>query len=323
VAFKNAGASLISVWTTDANGNFTGCPTGGGVSPANPALELLEPGFHQDLNSDGTIGLNPTTVIQIDNGTTLISVGNEYVLEGSNATGPILQYGGSPVTAGEFGSWTPIGAVQQNGGGSLVAWSMPAANQYVVWRIDSNGNYTGGATGAVAGTDFTLEQLETTFNQDLNGNGRLSSVVETGTSGGDSLILTGQTQVATINLGGNTAFVSAGLSAPALTFIGTPDAITLGAAAATIQYALGSASGIETIANFSYGLDLLNIDLAGAASGSLQAYNTTVGGQHAIAIAGGTDPTHGVVLLNMPTGNTAANLLSSHTTFNGGHALII
>jgi hypothetical protein len=54
----------------------------------------------------------------------------------------------------------------------------------------------------------------------------------------------------------------------------------------------------------------------------LQAYDTTVGGVHAIAIASSTDLTQGVVLLNMTGGQTAANLLTSHTTFIGGHALI-
>jgi YD repeat-containing protein len=55
---------------------------------------------------------------------------------------------------------------------------------------------------------------------------------------------------------------------------------------------------------------------------TLQAYDTTVGGVHAIAIASSTDPTQGVVLLNMTGGQSAANLLASHTAFIGGHALI-
>jgi hypothetical protein len=41
----------------------------------------------------------------------------------------------------------------------------------------------------------------------------------------------------------------------------------------------------------------------------------------AISIASSADPTHGVVLLNL-TGQTAATLLATHTTFAGGHALI-
>jgi hypothetical protein len=64
------------------------------------------------------------------------------------------------------------------------------------------------------------------------------------------------------------------------------------------------------------------MDMLGAAAGVLRAYDTTMGGVHAIAIASSADLMHGVVLTNMPTGQTAADLLANHTAFNGGHALI-
>jgi serralysin len=243
------------------------------------------------------------------------------VLEGTAGTGPILQYGGSPVTVGEFGGWTPIGAVQQSGG-YLVAWKMAGQDQYVVWDTNGSGNYLGGATGVVSGEDFSLEDLEPTFGQNLNGEDTVSTVLDTTTSTGGVLNLTGQIQATTINLGENTASAGTGLNAPSLSFLGTPDAITLGSGATKIEYTLAQSSGIETIANFVYGQDELNIDLPGAAPGLLQAYDTAVGGAHAIAIASSTDLTHGLVLLNMTGGQTAANLLASHTTFVGGHALI-
>ena len=44
------------------------------------------------------------------------------------------------VTAGEFGAWTPIGAVQ-TASGYDVAWKIPGANEYTVWSTDSSGNY--------------------------------------------------------------------------------------------------------------------------------------------------------------------------------------
>ena len=77
---------------------------------------------------------------------------------------------------------------------------------------------------------------------------KLSSLTEGGTSGSDIANLTGLDKPATINLGGDTASVSGGLQSTALSFIGTPDAITLGSGASTIQYALQPSSGIETIA---------------------------------------------------------------------------
>jgi hypothetical protein len=187
-----------------------------------------------------------------------------------------------------------------------------------VWNTDANGNYTSSATGIISGQSFTLEDLEPAFSEDLNGDGRMSAaLITTGTTPN----LTSQTQATTIKLGDNSASAAFGLNAPTLTFIGTQDAITLGSKADIVEYALAPSSGIETIANFVLGMDELNIDLMGGANSLLQAYNTSVGGVSAIAIASSADPAHGLVLLNVGS-LTAANLLTNHTTFIDGHALI-
>lgn len=157
----------------------------------------------------------------------------------------------------------------------------------------------------------------------LQADSRLISLTIQGTTAGDTLKLTGLTKPVTINMGGDTASVSAGLSAPSLTFAGTPDALTLGSGASTVDYSLQASSGIETIANFAYGVDTLNIDLLGAASSVLRATDTTVAGVHAIGIYSSAGPSHGVVLLGMSSSLTAANLLASHTSFASGHAIIV
>lgn len=112
------------------------------------------------------------------------------------------------------------------------------------------------------------------------------------------------------------------MSAPSLTFVGTPDALTLGSGASTINFALQTGDGIETVVNFAYGLDTLKINLNGAASSVLTAHDTTVAGAHAIAVYSSADPTHGVVLEKLSSSLTAANLLTSHTSFSGGFATI-
>ena len=59
-------------------------------------------------------GTGPITkVIQKDGSTTLTEVANHYYLYGSRGSGPALKYKGADVTAGEFGKWTPIGAVKR------------------------------------------------------------------------------------------------------------------------------------------------------------------------------------------------------------------
>ena len=256
----------------------------------------------------------------MDGTTTLGTVGTEYTLLNGSGPAVALQYNGADATVGAFGPWAPIGAAT-DAGGYEVAWrsGTGAAAQYVVWQTNSNGNYTGSLTGVVSGQDFILENLEPGFQQDLNGDGRLSTQLITI---GPTVNLIGQSQAATVNLGADTASATAGLSAPSLAFIGTPDAITLGSGASIMEYALQASSGIETVAGFVLGTDELNIDMIGAASNTLLAFDTAVGGNHAIALASSTDPSHGVVLLNVSVGLTATSLLTSHTTFSGGHALI-
>ena len=102
--------------------------------------------------------------------TRLDQVANEFFLHDGAGNGPSLKYGGADVVAGQFGAWTPIGA-EKAGGGYQVAWKNGTADQYIVWNTDSNGNYASNATGVVSGADYALQSLETTFQQDLNGDG--------------------------------------------------------------------------------------------------------------------------------------------------------
>ena len=167
----------------------------------------------------------------------------------------------------------------------------------------------------------TAANVEATLSA-LNSDSKLSSVTVNGTSGSDIVNLAGFSKAVTLNLNGDTASVSAGLSSPSMVFIGTPDIVTLGAGASIVDFALQPSSGIEEIANFQYGLDELVLSLNGAASNVLYAANTTVNGVAAISIYSSADPTHGIILTGMTAGQTAANLLSSHTTFSNGNAII-
>jgi beta-glucanase (GH16 family) len=201
VAWKNTSTGQYTVWTTDNNGNRTGSASGGAASGTSYALESLEPVFHQDLNGDGIVG--PTvTVIQTDGSTSLTEIANLYFyLDGSGGTGPALKYGGTNVTAGEFGSWTPIGAIQ-TASGYDVAWKNTSTGQYTVWTTDSNGNRTGNATGgAVSGTSYALESFEPVFRQDLNCDGVVGLYAAPGTTLQLSTSLTGPMGVATIGAG--------------------------------------------------------------------------------------------------------------------------
>jgi serralysin len=171
VAWKIPGADQYTVWSADSNGNYLSNIIGV-VSGVSSALESVETTFHQDLNGDGTIGVF-TTVIEAFGSTSLVGVSNNFYLDSiGSGSGPELNYGGAAVVAGQFGAWTPIGA-EQTAGGFDVAWKIPGADQYTVWSADSNGNYISNIVGVVSGVSSALESLETTFHQDLNGDGTI------------------------------------------------------------------------------------------------------------------------------------------------------
>lgn len=172
VAWKVGAADNYSVWSTDSNGNYISNLIGG-VSGSSASLVSFESGFHQDLNGDGVIGASaaPTAVIESFGSTKLVQVGSNFYLDniGSGA-GPELKYNSSPFVAGQAGGWSPIG-VEQIGSGYQVAWKVDGADNYSVWSTDSNGNYISNLIGGVSGTSASLVSFESSFHQDLNGDG--------------------------------------------------------------------------------------------------------------------------------------------------------
>jgi hypothetical protein len=179
VAWKVTGADEYTVWKFDSSGNFVSAATGV-VSGSSYTLESLEPSFHQDLNGDGVIGIHGTT-IEAYGSTSLIQIGSNYVLiPVGGGTGPELKLGGALITAGQFGGgWTPIGG-EATASGYEVAWKVTGADEYTVWNFDSSGNFVSAATGVVSGSSYALESLESSFHQDLNGDGVIGIPSATG-----------------------------------------------------------------------------------------------------------------------------------------------
>ncbi|WP_373867925.1 right-handed parallel beta-helix repeat-containing protein, partial [Reyranella soli] len=114
VAWKLSGADQYVVWTVDGDGNWLS--QSGVLSGASAGLRSLEPGFHQDLNGDGSIA--HTTVIEAAGSTALTQVANVYLLPPHDRSlGPQLTSGGSLITAGQYGgSWALIGGEQVGSG---------------------------------------------------------------------------------------------------------------------------------------------------------------------------------------------------------------
>jgi Ca2+-binding RTX toxin-like protein len=89
VAWKVTGADQFQVWNTDNSGNFVS--SSGVVSGTSTVLESFEFSFHQDLNSDGYIGLvlngsaGGQTLTAGSSPTTLVGGPNDILIGGAGA----------------------------------------------------------------------------------------------------------------------------------------------------------------------------------------------------------------------------------------------
>ncbi|SFI49069.1 NF038122 family metalloprotease [Bradyrhizobium sp. Gha] len=211
VAWKSG--SQFTIWYTDSGGNYTS--NAGSLASNSTSLEAFETSFHQDLNGDGTIGI-PATTIESYGSTSLVQVSNNYFFNPiGGGTGPEFSYGGSPVAQGQFGAWSPVGA-EVISGGYEVAWK--SGSQFTIWYTDSGGNYTSNV-GSLAANSASLEAFETSFHQDLNGDGTIGTPAETaGTTTIESYGATSLVQV------GNTYFFNpvGGGTGPEFSYGGSP-----------------------------------------------------------------------------------------------------
>ena len=111
------------------------------------------------------------TIVEAHGATHLTEVEGRFYLVDHAASGPSLKEGGAEYQVGRYGAWAPI-AAEQTAGGYRVVWKVTGADTYTVWDVNSQGNYVSSPIGAVSGSDMFLQSLETSFAQDLNGNGR-------------------------------------------------------------------------------------------------------------------------------------------------------
>jgi hypothetical protein len=167
----------------------------------------------------------PQLVIQKDGSTSLTEVAHRFYLDGRSGSGPALKYHGNHVTAGEFGKWTPIGAIQ-TATGYDVAWKNTGSGQYTVWSTDRNGNYKGSVTGrAVSGTSYALESLEPVFHQDLNRDGAIGLYVRPDNILTVNQALVAKTESAIIGRGATLELTAAGTAS--VTFAGSTGTLRL------------------------------------------------------------------------------------------------
>jgi len=167
------------------------------------------------ISSTALISLLVPTVIEAIGDTSLVQAGGVYLLNPTaGGTGPILKYQGAPV--GSAAPWIPI-AAERTSTGYDVAWKDSTSDQFSIWTTDSDGNHTSFLTGAVSGSSTTLQNIENTFHQDLNGDGIIGASTASSSVSLESFGSTSLTQV-----GSNYGLYANGTSAgPILKMSGT------------------------------------------------------------------------------------------------------
>ena len=223
----------------------------------------------------------PKVVIQTDGSTALTQVGNNYFLNNTGGgSGPELQYKGVAVTVGEFGTTTPIGAVQVSGGGYDVAWKDPVSGLYTAWSTDSNGNYLSNLIGTVSATSTALEALENTFQQDLNGDGIIGIYAAPGTTLQLSSPLSGPSGSATIGAGATLELAAA--NASSVTFAGSTGMLKLDSPS-TFDGVIYNFTGNGTLSS-SDQIDLKGINFNSVSDSYSNGVLTVTDGTHSAAL---------------------------------------
>jgi microcompartment protein CcmL/EutN len=189
----------------------------------------------------------------------------------------------------------PIGA-EETSSGYDIAFKDSSTNLYTVWATDSSGNFTAKIIGAVSGSGTALEALETTFHQDLNGDG---------TIGVPSVTIESYGSTSLVEVGSNYDLdsISSG-TGPALKYLGVPVAagqygtdVPIGAEQTSSGYDIAfkdSSTNLYTVwstdsnGNFTAKI----IGAVSANSAALEALETTfkqdLNGDHVIGIPAGS-----------------------------------
>ena len=170
VAWKVSGADQYTVWNTDSSGNYVSTHRRLCREPA-PRWKSLETSFHQDLNGDGVIGIPTPVMIEAFGSTSLVQVGNNFYLDNiSSGTGPELKFGGAAVVGGAV---RRLDADRRGADGERLRGRLEGPWRRSVYGLEyrQQRQLHLNLSASVSGTSAALESLETSFHQDLNGDG--------------------------------------------------------------------------------------------------------------------------------------------------------
>ena len=282
-----------------------------------------------DLSTLEGLNHKPTAIAISDNAahidTDLGLGGASQILNGSaNITSITVSNTTLTLTAAE------VGAVVSHGLGSDITGTVHVtgtastltANIDALQTLD-----TAGELGTVSMSNHPAA-LSVTAAQFANDNTVIGTVITAdsnahpvlyiqGTNGADTVDASSFAYVTDISLDSNTATMSfvSGVG----TTTNAPDTVTLGSAASTVEYTVGS--GVEVINGFQLGTDLLNMAMGSDVNNFTATDITMLNGVSTTAIAlTGSNASEGVILVN--PGVSAAMLLNNDVSIAGSHVLI-
>ena len=110
------GSSLLGMASVNGSGawSYTTSPLSNGTQSFTA----------EDVDAAGNVSTASAALsVTIVTSAKLTKINNHYFVN-TTTSDPEVQYGGSPVVAGQFGAWTPIATVQ-TASGYDIAWNLP------------------------------------------------------------------------------------------------------------------------------------------------------------------------------------------------------
>ncbi|MBR0697911.1 Ig-like domain-containing protein [Bradyrhizobium lablabi] len=162
------GAVLLGTTVAASNGSWS-INTGSLATGAHKLSATSTDEVGNQSSSSNVLAAVVGTSLEAIGTTSFTRVGSNYYMSNADKA-VLLKYGGATVTAGQFGTWSPV-AAEATSSGYDVAWKDSVTGHYAVWTTDSNGNFASKILNDESVTSSSLESIETVFHQDLNRDG--------------------------------------------------------------------------------------------------------------------------------------------------------
>lgn len=150
------------LWSLGADGTYTGNP------PMDPmSVPVYEQLFNLDIDGDGTV--STLNHIETDGAVSLVAIGPVYRIGFSDGSTAGITMAGSPIGPNTYAGLEMVAAEWTGGVSYRLVWRTDDGD-FIIWEVDSSGEFIG-SSPLIAGGD--IGYYEELFSTDLNGNGSI------------------------------------------------------------------------------------------------------------------------------------------------------